>query len=113
MKGLRMFYVYMILNLINGKMYIGRTTRLLTDRWEEHIQVAYRSKEASTYKAQHKLIHRAIKKYGVHNFEFRIIQELSSFEGMCEAEKYWVAFYKTNACRYDKEFGYNLTDGGE
>ena len=30
-----------------------------------------------------------------------------------ELEKYYIALYKTNINRYGKEYGYNLTDGGD
>ena len=57
----------MIFNLINGKIYIGQTQNL--NRWKEHLYIA----DNSTY-AKHKLIHKAIAKYGKNNFTFTIIQ---------------------------------------
>jgi len=102
------YHVYMIFNLINGKIYIGRTENLI-ERWKEHRKcVRLDSKESGRY-----LIHKAMLKYGEDNFEFRIVQELNSFKEMKEAEIYWISFYQTNAYKYGKNAGYNLTDGSD
>lgn len=102
-----MFYIYQILNLNNGKIYVGRTERP-NKRWKEHQEVA----KSNSYKNK-KLIHKAITKYGVNSFEFRIIQVLESFNDAVNAEVYWIQYYKTNVAKYGNEFGYNLSDGGE
>lgn len=102
-----MFYIYMIFNLVNGKIYVGQTTKPKY-RWREHLYAASHPSYIS-----HRLIHRAILKYGNNNFEFRIIQKLNSSKEASEAEMYWIDFYKSNKCRYPNGLGYNLTDGGE
>lgn len=102
-----MFYIYLIFNLINGKIYVGQTTDP-NNRWKKHLYVA-----SHPTNSKPKLIHRAISKYGSNNFEFRIIQKLKSSKEASEAEMYWIDFYQSNRCRYPNGFGYNLTDGGE
>lgn len=101
-----MFYIYTIFNLVNGKIYIGQTQNL--NRWKEHLYIA--GKPAY---AKHKLIHKAIAKYGKDNFTFTIIQYLESKEESLDCEKYWIDFYQSNICKYPNGLGYNLTDGGE
>lgn len=54
-----------------------------------------------------------MRKHGIHNFYMEVIEELELESISFEREIYWIAFYKTNICKYGKEFGYNLTDGGE
>jgi group I intron endonuclease len=71
-------YVYMILNTINGKMYIGQSCSKY--RWQEHI---YTSENPEYDK--HRLIHRAMSKHGVSNFEFRVIQSFNKTEDALEA----------------------------
>jgi group I intron endonuclease len=64
-----MFYVYIIFNTINGKFYVGQS--IDKHRWQRHIYIS-KNKEYSS----HMLIHRAMAKYGVHNFEFKIIAKI-------------------------------------
>lgn len=102
-----MFCIYMIMNLINGKIYIGRAANP-EKRWKMHRQISNRPNDKN-----HQLIHKSIRKYGSSNFLFRVIQKLFSDKESMEAETYWINFYKTNVYRFGNEFGYNLTDGGE
>lgn len=101
-----MFYTYMIFNCTNGKIYIGQSQNKY--RWAEHL---YAAKNPSYSK--HKLVHKAISKYGKNNFEFRIIQYHISLQEVLQAETYWINFYQSNVCKYPTGLGYNLTDGGE
>lgn len=89
-----MIGIYKITNKINGKQYIGQSINL------EHRLNEHRRCEGDSY------IHNAIKKYGLENFDFEII-ELTSKELLNEREKFWIAYYDS----YNK--GYNLTLGGE
>ena len=100
-----MFVVYMILNLINGKIYVGQTNNFKR-RKKKHIFDSYKE-------GRSKPVHKAIRKYGINNFDFRIVQEINSFNEALLAEKYWISFYKSNIIRYGKQFGYNLSDGGD
>lgn len=93
------FYVYKITNLINGKIYIGKTNDIKR-RWKEHLK----SSKLSQYP-----IYRAIRKYGSSNF---LIEKLEEFETENEAllaESKFISQYNSNL----KEIGYNLTLGGE
>lgn len=100
-----MHYVYKITNLINSKLYIGKTNDI-NIRWYSHCN------EAKLRKKQYPLYH-AMNKYGITNFTLEIIEVLEN-ELLCfEQEKYWIELYKTNIMKYGSEFGYNLTEGGE
>ncbi len=92
--------IYKATNLINGKCYIGQTSKSLEERIKGHL------KFSSYYKNM--LICRALKKYGIRNFSWEIIQECSSKTEMDEKERYYIERYNS---RYPS--GYNLTDGGE
>jgi group I intron endonuclease len=99
-----MFYVYKIHNLINDKIYVGKSKNV-NDRWAQHLMDAKASRGS--------ILHRAINKYGADNFVVSIIQELTSEEEAFEQEKFWISYYKTNVYRHGNKFGYNLTDGGD
>ena len=101
MKG----YIYKITNKLNGKSYIGKTNDL-EKRWRYHLYALERNGQTPLY--------RAMRKYGVENFEFSVIEtiECGSKEELnqrlCELEKHYIENYQTKSPN-----GYNLTDGGE
>ena len=94
-----MGYIYKITNKINSKSYIGKTESTIEKRFQEHCQEAFkeRSKERPLY--------RAMRKYGIDNFEISLIEETDDTE---EREKYWIQKYGTYGSN-----GYNATLGGD
>ena len=100
------YCIYQIINTINGKLYIGQTNNIKR-RWHEHVATSFNLRKLR------QPLHKAIVKYGVDAFEFRIIQEVYSFSEAMLCEMYWILYYKSNMIRFGNEFGYNLSDGGE
>ena len=98
--------IYKIENLINGKIYIGKSINI-HKRFKSHINDSFNENKPS----YDHLIHKAIRKYGVENFSFDIIERCDEKE-LNEKETYWISFY--DCCVLDgKEKGYNMTRGGE
>ncbi len=91
--------IYKITNKINGKVYIGQTTRSLKERWWQHCRK----------KAYCPFIHHAIQKYGKENFTIEQIDIAIDRDELDKKEQYWIKYYKSN----NVKFGYNLTGGGE
>lgn len=89
-----MIGIYKITNLINNKIYIGQSVNI-ERRWQEHI-----------YQNRNSAIHQAIKKYGIENFIFEIIEECSQSQ-LDEREIFWIKYFNSY------ENGYNLTPGGK
>jgi group I intron endonuclease len=52
----------------------------------------------------------AIKKHGLENFEFMILEEVESQEDLDRLERHYITFFETNMS--SGGHGYNLTDGG-
>ena len=98
-----MFYVYKITNLINGKIYIGKTNNV-NNRWKRHKLAAIK-KYANDYSS----LHRAINKYGFDYFNIEIIETFNLEEDSLLAEIKYIELYNSN----NKNIGYNLTNGGE
>lgn len=95
--------IYKITNQVNGKNYIGQAVDI-ERRWHDH-----RSKYKNPKNEQHNsLLYKAIKKYGIENFTFEIIEECLKNE-LDEKEKYWIKYYDS----FNSDKGYNLTEGGQ
>lgn len=101
-----MGYIYKITNKLNQKIYIGQTTKQRpTDRFSQHRYLAKHPEQEKAGVTSY--LHRAMAKYGVDNFSFEVIEQVSN-EKLNEREQYWIAFYD---CTIPN--GYNMTKGGE
>ena len=96
-----MFFCYKITNLVNGKVYIGKTNRP-HERWIEHQNCVKKYP-----------LYNAIRKYGRDNFSFEIIAISEIESEINKSEPLYIKQYRSNINRYGRSFGYNLTDGGE
>ncbi len=90
------YYLYKITNLSNGKKYIGVTINPPV-RWKAH----------RTARIRNTIVTQAIQKYGVDNFEFKILIT-GPKEIILKLEKWAIKFFKTKV-----PTGYNLSAGGE
>ena len=94
-------HIYVITNLINGKQYVGQTSRNIDTRYYEHC---YDNRSTSA-------IHAAIVKYGVKNFKVEELEEVDITE-MDSKEQYWIAKLNTFKDGYNKNIGgYNIRTG--
>lgn len=87
-------YIYLILNKINGKTYIGQHKS--SKEWFE-----------DDYMGSGKLIKYAFQKNGKSNFEKFLIQYCTTFEELNNAEKFWIDYYRKLG-----KAEYNLASGG-
>lgn len=92
--------IYKATNLVNGKIYIGKTLRSLITRKNRHISSA--NTGSNIY------FHRAIRKYGAGNFVWEIIDRCLFAESLIALEKHYVRLFN---CKSPN--GYNLTTGGD
>lgn len=103
------FFIYKITNLVNGKIYIGKSQNNLkcgSTRWQIHLKIAKGGKKK--YDRMYSLLHKAIKKYGDKNFLYEVIQSTNDESEALKLEMQWIA------CMKEKGFIlYNLTEGGE
>lgn len=91
-----MIGIYKIQNLIDGKIYIGQSV---------HIQARFNQHKNEAKNGNTRPLYNAIRKYGIENFSFEVIEECSK-EKLNEREIYWIK-------KYDSfHNGYNLTPGG-
>lgn len=97
--------IYRLLNLINGKSYIGQAKNIAA-RIKSHL-LSTINENKKDYSVP---IHIAIRKYGQDNFSLEILEECST-KDLNKREQYWIEHYHTwvqdPLCN-----GYNLTKGG-
>ena len=93
--------IYKISNKINGKVYIGQSNNLKR-RFKEH-KIRYKSINSNEYNS---VIHIAIRKYNIENFNFEIIEYCENSK-LNEREIFWINYYDSF------KNGYNCTLGGE
>lgn len=91
--------VYMIRNIVTGLIYIGQTTRTAKQRFKEHIIAAFK-------KNSNQNLHKAIREYGVKNFELCVLEDVSDNSILKDREKFFIDKYDTF------NNGYNETIGG-
>lgn len=102
-------YIYKCTCVISGKSYVGLTTKTIEERKKEHLHSSYNPND-NTYKTH---FHSAIRKYGIENFEWSIVEEIEGSDittviaTLRGLEGKYVAFYDSF------HNGYNLTPGGE
>ena len=91
-----MGYIYKITNKEDGKIYIGQTTQILEDRWRQHKKIG----------SNCRYLKRAFNKYGIHNFEFKLI--CICFDE--DLDKYEIQYMEKYSSMVPN--GYNLRKGG-
>ena len=84
--------IYKITNQINNKVYIGQSIHI-ERRWQEHCRPSASS-----------IISEAIKKYGIDNFTFEIIEKCDEND-LNARESYWINFFQSLVPN-----GYNVSD---
>lgn len=94
--------IYMVVNLINDKKYIGQSKNI-KKRFQSHHLVDYKNENNCNYNTK---FYQAIRKYGIDNFEVIILK-------LCEEKE-----LDDLEIKYIKEFdtfknGYNSTKGGQ
>jgi len=93
--------IYKVTNLVNGKIYIGKTVFSLKARRTRHISD---SKINSCKFAFHK----ALLKYGKDCFIWEVLESVIFHDLLFDLEKFYIKKFN---CKIPN--GYNMTDGGE
>lgn len=89
------FVVYKIFNLLNGKFYIGKCSRIVSERTGAHATNARSGKSG--------ILYNSIRKHGIDAFAITVLMECKTNEDAYANEQRLIEKMKPE---------YNLTDGG-
>src|SRR5215472_8960211 len=95
--------IYLITNLLTGKRYVGKTTKVKEARWIRHCHNAYRTKPRPM------ALPRAIRKYGPANFRIETLAVVDRNDLLNPLERHFIFLFGTQ----DPSKGYNRTSGGD
>ncbi|MGG3889605.1 GIY-YIG nuclease family protein [Metabacillus fastidiosus] len=90
--------IYMILNLINNKIYIGSSINI-KKRWQAHKSYLNINQHSNRY------LQNAWNKYGEENFKFKVIDNFIDQSLILLREQYWIDYFQSA----DEECGYNIS----
>lgn len=93
-------YIYKITNLVNQKIYVGKTTKTIEERWKTHWA------DAQRVNINNRPLYKAFNKYGKENFKIECLEECS-IDTLNDREIYWIE--RLGSFKY----GYNATKGGD
>lgn len=91
--------IYKVTNLINNKVYIGKTQNGLNERKKRHLSDARANKYNMVF-------HKALRKYNVDDFVWEILDTVMFSDLLTDLEKFYIKKYNSKIPN-----GYNMTDG--
>lgn len=92
-------YLYKIKNKLNNKVYIGKTYNTIHQRFQEHIDNAFKKKEESK-------LYNDMRLFGIENFEISLLGQYEEYD-LEYSEIEQIKFYDS------WKNGYNQSAGGE
>lgn len=101
-------FIYKMTNIVNGKIYIGKTECSIERRFKEHLRYCdiYNNQIEKSFNTR---LYPAMLKYGKENFKIELVERLIINDvDINEREKYWISFYNSQ----DGSIGYNISPGG-
>ena len=97
--------IYLITNKVNGKKYVGQHCGDKNARWKQHLSAALKKQDP-------KPLYRAMRKYGVDNFSYRVLESIPLKAGQALLDEREIHFIKEYDTYIKNGKGYNLTLGG-
>lgn len=95
------YIIYCIKNEINGKVYVGYTSKEITERFNTHIK--------NSKKKINRRLYDSMNKYGYDNFTITKLDETEYIKSAQELESWYIHIFKSK----NRKYGYNMTNGGD
>ena len=94
--------IYIVINKINKKVYVGQTINSLPNRKKSHYYEMRTNRDNNHF-------HNALRKYGKNQFNWFILKKCENLEELDVWEKFYIKVLNSQ----NKKYGHNLTDGGK
>ena len=104
--GISLPYLYKITNEINGKVYIGKTSLTVEERYKEHLRDYKKDTK------EKRPLYDAFNKYGINNFSVVELEKVANDDIASIREKELIEEYRSYI-GFDDCNGYNATLGGD
>jgi len=88
--------IYKITNKVNDHCYVGQSIDI-ENRFKTHINVLH-NKNQATYNYP---LYRAMRKYGINNFEFEVLEIVMQEDDLTRREMYWYEKLEPEYCQID------------
>ena len=97
--------IYLITNKVNGKKYVGQHCGDSESRWKQHLR-------ESLNLSNNKPLYSAMRKYGLDNFTYKVLEEIPFEKGQKELDLREIYHIHNQNSYIGTGDGYNLTLGG-
>lgn len=105
--------IYLAKNILNGKVYVGKTIKSIKKRWIEHISEGRKLRRLRAKNPDKKIwgshLNNVIAKYDKSIWILEVLDIAYSEKELNEKETFWINEYDS----MNKDKGYNMTTGGE
>lgn len=101
-----MAYIYKITNKVNNKIYVGKTSSTIEERFKEHCS------DSKKERCEKRPLYDAMNKYGINQFTIEVIEQVPNDKIASEREMYWIKKLNTYI-GFENCNGYNATLGGD
>ena len=98
-----MIGIYKITCKVNKKIYIGQSLNV-ENRYKTHVNNHTNKNLKGDYNTK---FYRALRKHGIENFTFEIVEVVEDPAQLNQREAYWIKYYDSF------KNGYNSTPGGD
>lgn len=91
--------IYAIRNMVDGRIYVGSSTRFLGIRFSEHRKLLRGNRHHSIF------LQRSWNKHGEPSFVFELIEIVTDPSALLPREQFWIDKHRS----FDKKFGFNIS----
>jgi hypothetical protein len=95
-----MSLIYCVTNKLNGRIYVGKTTKSLRTAWAELIEIAQTPTDEGAYFTMHPMA-RMIRLYGPDSFTTHELERMTIPHSLIKRHKAWIQYLGADQDNYN------------